>query len=260
MRSRAETDQSVDASKRRGVPDLHTANDLDALRSRVAFRNRSRQEGARVMRRNIRIFSAAIVATGLLVAATASAQEGVKETEQFIKAGGNLSESIGEAKQQIQSTMSNYNELLGKSATEMKDSYKKLLKNVKEMNEKVDAARERVAKMQETGTTYFAGRAATIKKIQDPALQAQAQERLVASQKGFDGVLASLRDTRDSFDPVRKELGDQIKYLESDLSPSGTASLKPQAEKTKEKADVLFGKTDEAIRTANTYFNGLRAR
>ena len=92
------------------------------------------------------------------------------------------------------------------------------------------------------GRLYFDGRAATIKKIQDPALQAQAQERLTASQRGFDGVLTSLRQTRESLDPVRKELGDQVKYLESDLSPSGTASLKPQAEKTKAGASVVFTK------------------
>jgi hypothetical protein len=203
---------------------------------------------------------AALAIAWLLGASFASAQEGVKETEQFVKAGGNLSQSVGEAKLQIQNTIGNYQDLLGKSATEMKDGYKKLLKNVKEMNEKTDSARQRVTEMQGMAQTYFAGRAASIKKIQDPSLQAQAQQRLDASQKDFEGVLTSLRDTRDSFDPVRKELSDQIKYLESDLSPSGTASLKPQEEKTKAKADVLFGKADEAIKTANAYFNGLRAR
>jgi uncharacterized coiled-coil DUF342 family protein len=204
------------------------------------------------------ICAAALMA--LVVGPVLSAQEGVKETEQFVKAGGKLSESVGEAKTQLQNTLSNYSELLGKSATEMKDSYKKLLKNIKESDEKLANARERVAQMQETGKTYFAGREATIKKISDPTLQAQAHERLAASQKEFEGVLASLRSARESLDPVRKELGDQVKYLESDLSPSGTASLKPQAEKTKAGADTMFGKADEAIRTANTYFNGLRAR
>ncbi len=194
----------------------------------------------------------------LLGLATLSAQEGVKETEQFIKAGEKTSESVAEAKLQMQATLTNYSELLGKSATDMKDSYKKLVKNIKETDEKIADAREHVVKMQETGKTYFDGRAATVKKIQDPALQAQAQERLTASQRGFDGVLTSLRQTRESLDPVRKELGDQVKYLESDLSPSGTASLKPQAEKTKAGASVVFTKLDEAVRTANAYFNGLR--
>jgi chromosome segregation ATPase len=214
---------------------------------------------------NVRLFrrvwkSVPILAALFLSAAVASAQEGVKETEQFIKAGEKTSESIAEAKQQMQTTLTNYSELLGKSATDMKDSYKKLVKNIKETDEKIADARERVTKMQETGKTYFDGRAVTIKKIQDPTLQTQAQERLTASQRGFDGVLTSLRQTRESLDPVRKELGDQVKYLESDLSPSGTASLKPQAEKTKAGASDVFTKLDEAVRTANAYFNGLRAK
>ncbi len=206
------------------------------------------------------IVSAALMAACLLGSAPISAQEGVKETEQFIKSGGNLSQSVAEAKLQVQTTLGIYTDLLSKSATEMKDSYKKLLKNMKEMNDKTEAARMRVAEMKVTGDTYFAGRAATIKKIQDPALQAQAQERLDASQKSFAGVLASLRDARESFDPLRKDLADHVKYLESDLSPSGTASLKPQAEQAKANAAVVFGKADDAIRAANTYFGGLRAK
>jgi Protein of unknown function (DUF2959) len=206
------------------------------------------------------IVTALAIAAGLLGLTPLLAQEGVKETEEFIKAGGNTSKAVAEAKLQLQNTLTNYSDLLGKSASDMKDSYKKLLKNIKESDEKIASGRERVTQMQETGNTYFAGRAATLKKIQDPALQAQAQQRLDASQKDFAGVLASLREARESFDPVRKELGDQVKYLESDLSPSGTASLKPQAEKTKANASVLFSKTDEVIRTANSYFNGLRAR
>jgi hypothetical protein len=59
---------------------------------------------------------------------------------------------------------------------------------------------------------------------------------------------------------VRKELGDQVKYLEGDLSPSGTASLTPQAEKTEAGASVVFTKADDAVRTASAYFNGLRAQ
>jgi chromosome segregation ATPase len=210
--------------------------------------------------KQVSIVGVTAVAAWLVGAAASSAQEGVKETEQFVKAGGNLSQAVGAAKLQMQNTMTSYSDLLAKSSTDMKDGYKKLRKNMKEMNDKVDDARERVAKMQETGNAYFAGRAATIKKIQDPSLQAQAQQRLEASQKEFETVLASLRDARDSLDPVRKDLNDQIKYLESDLSPSGTASLKPQAEKTKASASVLFGKADDAIRTANSYFSSLRAR
>jgi DNA anti-recombination protein RmuC len=203
----------------------------------------------------------ALVATACLAASTASfAQEGVKETEQFIKAGSNTAEAVGEAKTQLQTTLTNYNDLLGKEAKDMKDSYNKLKKNVKEFDDKAADARTRVTEMQTTGTAYFAGRAAAIKKIQDPTLQSQAQTRLDASQKDFAGVMASLNAAREALTPLRKELADHIKYLESDLSPSGTASLKPQAATANANAATVFAKGDDAIRTANAYFNGLRAR
>ncbi|HEY1913758.1 MAG TPA: DUF2959 family protein [Vicinamibacterales bacterium] len=203
----------------------------------------------------------ALVATACLAAAAASfAQEGVKETEQFIKAGGNTSHAVGEAKTQLQTTLANYNDLLSKEAKEMKDSYSKLRKNLKDFDDKTTDARTRVTEMKATGATYFAGRSAMVKKISDPALQSQAQERLDASQKDFAGVLASLDEARVALEPLRKDLADHVKYLESDLSPSGTASLKPQAAAANAAAATVFAKGDDAIRTANAYFTGLRAR
>lgn len=215
---------------------------------------------AHLRARRLVFVSVPVLAACLFGSATVSAQDGLKETEQFIKAGGNLSQAVAAAKLQVQSTLANYNDLLSKSATEMKSSYKKLIKNIKLMTEKTDEAATRVSEMQTVGDAYFAGRAATVKKIQDPALQAQAQGRLEESQRAFSSVLASLREARESFDPLRKDLADHVKYLESDLSPSGTASLKPQADEAKANAAVLFGKADDAIRAANNYFTGLRAR
>jgi predicted RNA-binding protein with RPS1 domain len=201
-----------------------------------------------------------VTATCLVGAATVLAQEGVKETEQFIKAGGNTAQALADAKLQLQTTLGSYNDLLSTSAKDMKDGYKKLIKNIKEMDEKGSQARTRVSEMESNGKTYFSGRAAAVKKIQDPALRAQAQERLDASQKDFTAVLASLRETRESFEPLRKDLSDHVKYLESDLSPNGTASLKPQAEAAKATATTVFAKGEETLRTANAYFAGLRAR
>jgi hypothetical protein len=55
-----------------------------------------------------------------------------------------------------------------------------------------------------------------------------------------------------------KQLEDQITFLGSDLNPSATASLKPQAEKLNASAAEVFTRTDAAITGANTFFNGLR--
>ena len=65
------------------------------------------------------LVSATMLIACLFGSATILAQEGVKETEQFIKAGGNLSQAVAEAKLQVQTTLGNYDDLLSKSATDM---------------------------------------------------------------------------------------------------------------------------------------------
>jgi Protein of unknown function (DUF2959) len=188
-----------------------------------------------------------------------SRTQGLTETDRFVKAGMNSSQALTNGKVQLQKTLDAYNTLVTQPSTNMKGDYKKLMKSSDSMNDKVAEAREKIEAMQKNGDTYFSGRAETIKGIQDPALQKQAQQRLAASQQEFSGVLQSLRDAGAALEPFRKQLADQITFLGSDLTPSAMTSLKPQAEKLNAQGTEVFSKTDKAIANADAYFQGLKA-
>ena len=204
----------------------------------------------------------AIASMLMLICALPAAQrtdtEGIKETENFVKAGGKTSKSIADAKAEIQNTLNAYNALVTQPSKDMKGDYKKLLKTVKNMSEKVASARQEVTSMQTVGSTYFTGRAGALKNIQDAGLRDQAQKRLDQNQKSYSGVLTSFQDAGQTLEPLRKDLADQITYLGSDLTPGGTASLKPQAEKLNQRGTDVFAKIDHALDTANAYFNSMR--
>jgi ElaB/YqjD/DUF883 family membrane-anchored ribosome-binding protein len=199
-----------------------------------------------------------LIAIGGFPAAQRSDTEGIKETENFVKAGEKTSRAIGDAKTQLQNTLGAYNSLVTQPSKDMKGDYKKLLKAVKEMNEKLSDARENVTNMETVGTTYFAGRAAAIKNIQDADLRDKAQKRLDENQTAYEGVLTSFQRGHQALEPLRKDLADQIIYLGSDLTPGATASLKPQAEKLNQRGSEVFAKTDQAVEAANSYFNSMR--
>src|SRR3954451_11972171 len=127
-----------------------------------------------------------------------SEKQGIKETERFIKEGGDVAHAVGAGRLQIESTLSAYNALVSNPSKDMKRDYGKLLKEVKEMDGKVDEARKQVGEMNAARQTYFAGRQATIANIQDPQLKRAAQARLADSGKQHDEVLASLRSTGES--------------------------------------------------------------
>ena len=203
----------------------------------------------------------------LLVAPLAAAQqtaersrtEGLKETDRFVKAGGKTSEALANAKLQVQRTLDAYNALVTQPSTDMKGDYKKLMKSMDSMNDKVAEARVRIEEMQKAGDTYFGGRAETLKNIQDPQLQDTAKQRLAENQKEFEGVLRSMRETGASLEPFRKELADQIAFLGSDLTPSAMTALKPNAEKLNARGTEVFASADKANTAANAYFQSLRA-
>jgi hypothetical protein len=208
-----------------------------------------------------------ILAVMFLAPLTAMAQEtaersqtqGLKETDRFVKTGGKTSEAVENAKLQTQKTLDAYNTLVTKPSTNMKGDYKKLMKSVDSMNDRVKVARQKIAEMQTAGDVYFSGRAETIKNIKDPQLQDRAKQRLADSQKEFAGVLQSLKDAGDSLEPFRKDVADQITFLGSDLTPSAMTALKPNAEKLNAQGADLFARIDKASASANAYFQGLKA-
>ena len=188
-----------------------------------------------------------------------SRTQGLKETDRFVKAGGNTSEAVAKAKNQVQATLDAYNALVTQPSKNMKGDYKKLLKSSDAMDDRLAEVRKKVEEMQKAGDTYFSGRAVTIKNIQDPSLRTRAEERMTASRKEFAEVLKSLRDTNEALEPFRKELADQVTYLGSDLTPSAMESLRPNAAKLNARGADIFKRADSAIGTANTYFQSLKA-
>jgi chromosome segregation ATPase len=188
-----------------------------------------------------------------------SRTQGLKETDQFVEAGGQTSQAITEAKLQMQATLNAYNALVAQPSKDMKGDYKKLLKHVDTMNAKIADARARIDAMQKTGDVYFSGRAAAAKNIQDPALQTQAQDRLTPSQQQFADVLQALRDAGGALEPFRKQLADHVSYLGGELNPSAAAALKPESDKLNAQGTEVFAKTDQATGKATAYFQGIRA-
>ena len=183
---------------------------------------------------------------------------GLKETDDFLKAGTGAVGFVVKAKVQAQDTLRAYNALVMQSSKDMKSDYKKLLKAAKNTGKQVDVAREAVEKMQAAGDAYFAGRSVSVKDLQDAGLRAQAEERLTQNQTEYAGVMTSLREAGQSLQSMRADLDNHITYLGSDLTPGAMTSLKPQAQTLNERGADMVTKAEQAIGAANRYFDSLR--
>ena len=193
-----------------------------------------------------------------LTSAQRSQTEGIKEAEKFVNAGADTANAVGKARLQVQNTLTAYNALVTQPSTNMKGDYKKLLNSAKDMAQKVDVARERITKMQAAGDTYFAGRGASIKEIQDAELRQKGEQRLDQNKQEYAAVMTSLREAGESLQTMQKDLDNHIKYLGSDLTPGAMTSLQPEAQKLNDSGTQVLAKADQSIATANTYFDSMR--
>jgi len=215
-----------------------------------------------MLRRYIQASAVALgcILSGALVFAQVGDTEGIKATERFVKAGDEALAAIYQARAQVEATLNAYVTLTETPGGNLKNEYKKVLKATDEANKKLAAVTPRMDAMKQQAEAYFALREATIAKIADPGLRKTADDRLAASKADFNRVTVAVSDAGGALAPFMKDLGDHIQFLGADLQKSALAALKPDALKLKGQAATLFGKTDDAVKTAKAYFGEMRTK
>jgi hypothetical protein len=69
-----------------------------------------------------------------------------------VKAGGNTSEAVANARLQVQRKLDSYNALVIQPSTDMTGDYKKLMKSMDSMNDKMTEARVKIEAMQKAAS------------------------------------------------------------------------------------------------------------
>jgi hypothetical protein len=201
----------------------------------------------------------ALLAAARPVVAQMAGTEGIKQGERFAKAGAASVIALTEARRQIDATLMAYNALVTQPSKDLKGDYKKLLKNTQQAQQKVEAVKPKIDAMGVESVVYFKLWASQVANIGDPDLRKRGEDRIAASQKEYDEILAGLRQGGAEFVPFMKDLTDQINFLGSDLRPEALASLKDNADKLNASGKVLFSHIDAIVNGANTFFAPLRS-
>jgi len=203
----------------------------------------------------------ALVAGSIALGAAAFAvaqDEGVKQVEQLVKKANATVSAIGEAKLQLSKTFEVYNSLLSDTATDRKDLYKKLQKEMENTEKKRAEIATRKGEMDTEAETLFKSWGDSASAITDPALRKRSEERLAETKTHYAEIAKAGSRAAELYAPVMKSLGDQVTYLGHDLNPGAVASLKPNAAKLNTQAKELDQRIDETMATANKTIGTLR--
>ncbi len=203
--------------------------------------------------KSFRFVQGAAVVVAWSLAGTAQAQdEGVKQVERLVKKSRAAVESIANTKTQLLKTMDVYNGLIADTATDRKDAYKKLQKEMTSTDERRAEIGVRSGEADAEAEILFKSWADSAAAIANADLRKRSEDRLAAAKASQARIKAAGQKAAELYGPVMKALQDQVTYLGHDLNATAVASLKPDAAKLGTQVQELVKRIDETISTADT--------
>ena len=210
-------------------------------------------------------FGLALLVATVLRARTAGAQvfgsdpEGLKRTDSLIKKAEELVKEAVSARGQIGKTLDTYNAIFAEDAADVRKAYKDVEGEMEKSEKQREQVRTKVEEMKTEADAYFAGWSESLQQIGNPDLRKRSEARMVETRGQFEGVLDSVDEAREAYEPFITSLKDQWTFLGHDLNANGIASLKPDAEKLNQQGKELFEKIDAGMKRANEYIASLRS-
>jgi len=198
---------------------------------------------------SVRTLATGFGLVALLLASTpaVSQKKGHKEAEKFKGQTTATRNAVEKGRDQLQQTLDLYNQLFETPEKKLSSVYGKLTKSLEGCDKAVKDVEKNVDGMKNQAEKFFASWDAEIKGYSSETMQEKSRGRLDQARGHYDGMLASMSEAGDLYDPFVDNLREQVLFLGRDLSPEVLEDLKGEAAELNASAEVFFAKIDEIL-------------
>jgi hypothetical protein len=137
-----------------------------------------------------------------------------------------VKEELAAAKNSISASSTALSDLVNAPQADLKPQYKKFAKAVENVNDHAQSVRDRATDMRAKRDEYVAKWRKELDAISDPELKQRAMARINEAQASFDKISTAGHAAKEAFTPFQADINDLSRYLGSDLTSAGLASVK----------------------------------
>ena len=166
--------------------------------------------------------------TVLLSAERADAQGKVqKVSKKLLDRAEDTLKKIGEAEKQLDTTTDRYGKLIdGKNVKTRRKELGKVRDELKKLEKRAKDVREHSRDMEKEASKFFKEWDKGLDKIKDAELRSLSRQSLTESQQEYGHIVTAGRSAADQYDTYVATLGNQLTYLELDMSDAAIEKLK----------------------------------
>lgn len=166
-------------------------------------------------------------------------------------------EEQSEASEQFATVVERIKAMYGFDGGELEDVYDKLSSDYRGCEERAEAVRDRIDKVERIGADLFKEWEAEIATIENVKLQAKSRASLIDTRSRFTKLQRSMARAEASMAPVLRNLRDYVLYLKHNLNAQAISSLKKEVADIETEVSSLIADMNRSIREADAFVKAM---
>lgn len=145
----------------------------------------------------------------------------------------------------------------GDDGGELEDVYDKLSQDYQGCEERADAVRDRIDKVERIAADLFKEWESEIKTIENAKLQSKSRVSLQDTRSRFGRLQRTMVRAESSMGPVLVNLRDYVLYLKHNLNAQAVSSLKKEVADIETEVSSLIADMNRSIKAADAFVKTL---
>ncbi|NNF16755.1 MAG: DUF2959 domain-containing protein [Gammaproteobacteria bacterium] len=169
-------------------------------------------------------------------------------------------DSQQEAAEEFRDALTQFKAVTGFSGGDLERQYNKLNKAYKDSKDAAGDITRRVDRVVAASNRLLTEWRAELGDYNDPQLKRLAEQQFDETRQRAELLIASMRKTEQTMQPVLQSFQDQVLYLKHNLNLSAIASLDEEATMIQSNVDMLIAEMETSIAEADEFIRIILAR
>lgn len=162
-------------------------------------------------------------------------------------------DSQEEAKEQFQTALERFAEVIHFDGGELEDKYNKLNDELQRCEGKANTVHERVDAVENVGKALFREWESELDQYTNDDLRRQSEAKMDQTYEHYRRLVTAMRRAEDRIEPVLKPLRDQVLYLKHNLNAKAIASIQGELESVEADVAHLIKEMEASIAEADAF-------
>jgi len=171
----------------------------------------------------------------------------------------NSRDSQADAQEEFKDALEQFGSIVTLQNTDLKRAYEKLNAEYEDSEEAAQRVTDRINSVDAVAVALFKEWESEIEQYTNPDFKRSSTSQLRATRTRYDGMLASMRRSEQSMQPVLRTFRDNVLFLKHNLNAQAIGSLKGEFASLEDEIEILIREMNRSIAESDKFIAELKA-